>query len=281
MMTEKIAEALLDEAPLPNRSSAKALLFAHRFDASGERRWRQAAVRHLNIASARADELCSTKQWGLHGGLAGLGWTVEAVSRMLGVYDDLNEDSDAALLRELERGRWQGSFDVESGLAGIGIYFLERKHAAGIRLVIDHLESQLERARLAPGVMFLVAQVASPSVLERVLDAVPSASAVTWSRCARITGRDQDQQVAARLLEEAYAISPERVTDASLRRGAAGMAQMFAEIDEQRANVWRERTLSILERGEWKPDRDRDCLMDGEAGVALALMNVNVRIAVR
>lgn len=57
------------------------------------------------------------------------------------------------------------------------------------------------------------------------------------------------------------------------------MAQMFAQIDEQRANVWRERTLSILERGEWTPDNDGDCLMDGEAGVALALMNANVGIA--
>jgi Lanthionine synthetase C-like protein. len=277
-MTARIAEALLDEAPLPARSAAKALLFAQLHGTTGEQGWRQAAVRHLNIAIARADELCSTKQWGLHGGLAGLGWAVEVVSRMLGVCDDLNGDSDAALLRELERGRWQGSFDAGSGLAGIGIYFLERKHEAGIRLVIDHLESQLDRARLARGVMFLLAQVASPSILERVLDAVPFASAVTWLRCARITGRDQDYQVAARLLEEAYAVSPETVADASLRRGAAGMAQMFAQIDEQRANVWRERTLSILERGEWTPDSDGDCLMDGEAGVALALMNVNVGI---
>jgi hypothetical protein len=274
----RLAESLLAEEPLPARSAAKALLFANVHLATSERHWKQAAIRHLNVAIARADELCSTKQWGLCGGLAGLGWTVEIVSRMLGVSDDLNEDTDAALLRELERGRWRGSFDAASGLAGIGIYFLERNHAAGIKLVVDHLESQLDRARSARGVMYLLAEVASPSMLERVLDALPSDSAATWSRCARITGRDQDHHEASRLLEEACAVSPETITDASLRRGAAGMTRMFSQLDEVRANLWYERTLAIVERGEWTPDPGGDCLMDGEAGVALALMNVNVRM---
>jgi hypothetical protein len=275
----KLAGSLLAEEPLPARSAGKALLFANLYLAKNELHWKRAAIRHLNIAIARADELCATKQWGLHGGLAGLGWTVESVSRMLGASDDLNEDTDAALLRELERGRWRGSFDVESGLAGIGIYFLERNHAAGIKLVVDHLESQLDRARSARGVMSLLAEVASPSMLERFLDAMPSDSAAAWLRCARITGRDQDHHEAARLLEAAYAVSPQTITDASLRGGAAGMTRMFRQIDEEeRANLWCARTLAIVERGEWTPDPGGDCLMDGEAGVALALMNVNVRM---
>jgi hypothetical protein len=86
----------------------------------------------------------------LYGGLAGLGFVVEQVAREK---PEINEDTDAALLLELERGRWQGVPYLATGLAGRGVYFLERlplpAARRGLELVTGHLEEWLARANLA------------------------------------------------------------------------------------------------------------------------------------
>lgn len=103
-----------------------------------------AAADRLNRLIRTADALYSLRRFGLFDGLAGLGWVVEHLARMLG-FDatGLNADTDAALLGELERGAWRGSIDWAAGLAGLGVYFRERLPAPsaqrGLELVEAHL----------------------------------------------------------------------------------------------------------------------------------------------
>jgi Lanthionine synthetase C-like protein len=112
-------------------------------------------VERLNAAIRSAEVLHSTRQLGLFDGLAGLGWVVEHLFRRLRgpskdrIESPLNADVDAALLQELRRGRWQGAWDLGSGLSGFGIYFLERLPGAdarqGLELVAGHLEEVARR----------------------------------------------------------------------------------------------------------------------------------------
>lgn len=76
---------------------------------------------------------------GLHGGLAGLGWTIAHLA------DDEHADEicasiDLVLLRAL--ADWRGHYDLTGGLVGLGVYALERGEH-GHRLVARILE-QLE-----------------------------------------------------------------------------------------------------------------------------------------
>src|SRR5262245_16076297 len=107
------------------------LLLGYRALAEGNRRWMKLAVDSLNRAITTADALYSTKHFELFGGLSGLGWVIEEVTRqwrrLEGLPDQgegrdsgLNDDIDAALLLELQRGRWKGTGDLTSGLTGIG-----------------------------------------------------------------------------------------------------------------------------------------------------------------
>ena len=266
------SEALFAETEkAPARSIEKAVLFAHLSLVDDDSRWAPCAVRHLNAGIDSADELCATGRWGLYGGLAGLGWAVERVSRILGANtsDDLNKDTDAALLRELQRGRWWGSCDLESGLAGIGVYFVERIPArsaiAGVKLVVDHMESmagqdwprpwpsgaEFDVAGGLPGMMHVLAEAVAAGIqaevpvglIERAADWLRTHHApshpLAWRRdlgtaaiafrCARITGRGEDREFAERILDRCLAVSPadSAITTASVRDGSAGIAQTF------------------------------------------------------
>ncbi len=106
-----------------------------------------AAVQQLNRAIRQAEAMWSTRRLGLYGGLAGLGFVVEQIARE---NPEINEDTDAALLLELERGRWQGNPYLATGLTGLGVYFLERLQVPaarrGLELVLGHLDEVLGRA---------------------------------------------------------------------------------------------------------------------------------------
>ena len=104
----------------------------------------EAAIDRLNRLSRTADALYSMRRLALFDGLAGLGWVVEHLARMLG-FDatDLNTDTDAALLGELESGAWRGTLNWATGLAGLAVYFRERLPVPaarqGLELVKAHL----------------------------------------------------------------------------------------------------------------------------------------------
>jgi hypothetical protein len=127
------------------RNLAAALLLAYRGH-NGE------SIDHLNAAIRRADHLYSARCFGLFNGLAGLGWVVEHLYRRMSKRAEvspLNADVDAALLQELHRGRWEGSWDLANGLSGIGVYFLARLPGSnakqGLDLVVGHLAEVTSR----------------------------------------------------------------------------------------------------------------------------------------
>jgi hypothetical protein len=183
---DRITRGILAEDPLAapaGRNLTSALLLTYRWLGDGDVQWIGPAITRLNAAIASADGLYSTRRFGLFEGLAGLGWVVEHVARRLSGESretPLNGDIDAALLQELERGRWQHGWDLATGLAGLGIYFLERLPAAaalqGLALVVGHLEEvfcrrDLEREdprRLAELVYFLGQMETPIALLDRV-----------------------------------------------------------------------------------------------------------------
>jgi hypothetical protein len=317
-----LAGALLGEAEadtarsLEPRDPAGAVLFACLARADPDPRWARAAVRRLNRAIDGADALCASGRWGLHGGLAGLGWGVEHVSRVLEAgAGELNADTDAALLRELQRGRWRGSLGLESGLVGLGVYFLERLPAAsaieGVSLVLAHLEAlgsgsgaRLDVARGIPGLLHFLGELAATGIeadralrlSERCLAALrdqrdANVTDVGWCgelgtaailfQVTRRTGQAQHRALAQRLLDRCLAWPIDMVEDVSLRRGAAGIAHTFNRVHQAEHDP---RCLDAALR--WlgrtsellESGAAGNTLLDGRSGIALALLSATTAI---
>jgi len=75
---------------------------------------------------------------GLFEGFTGLAWTLQHVLPLYGIEDDPNAEFDASLTSLLSVPQWLGSFDLIYGVAGIGIYALERlPHPAAHDLVTN------------------------------------------------------------------------------------------------------------------------------------------------
>ncbi|MFZ0771836.1 MAG: lanthionine synthetase C family protein [Candidatus Sulfotelmatobacter sp.] len=147
----------------------EALLYGYLAVARNDLGWATRATERLNQAIDAANQ--QTGYLGLFGGLTGLGWTVEHISRLLNqlsfpaddeidsnaeaeddgaeeeaaIEEDLNAEIDAVVLRNLQRFTPSSPYDLISGLVGFGVYFLERlpKETAmqGIQAVFDHLET--------------------------------------------------------------------------------------------------------------------------------------------
>lgn len=151
-----------DSARRRYRRYEDALLFAYLACTREDAVWADRATESLNVAVDQASQ--GIAYLGLFGGLAGLGWTLEHVSRLLENVcttsedlaefngeerieqdqDDLNADVDMAILRNLDHFNSSRCFDLISGLVGFGTYFFERwpreSAAEGIRTVFVRLE---------------------------------------------------------------------------------------------------------------------------------------------
>jgi len=164
------ASVLARDYPMPStwrRSHAtyeNALLFAYLGCALDDILWKTRAVDALNDTIDHIGDI--NRDIAIIGGLSGLGWVAHHVSDLLDI-GRLDEDSqesgtaaggapeigitewiDSALLRKLSRD-WRGSFDLISGLVGVGVYFFERLESSaaakeGLILVMNHLESLAE-----------------------------------------------------------------------------------------------------------------------------------------
>lgn len=162
-----IADAIQDRTYSPpsrrsrqHRRYEEPLLYGYLAVAYNDQAWLNRAVEKLNAAIS--DAPIFQRNLGLFGGLCGLGWSVAHLSQLLaqvpdlveanedeplegGEDDDLNADVDAQLIHSLQCAKWNGPYDLISGLVGFGTYFLERFPAGrslqGIKLIVDHLQA--------------------------------------------------------------------------------------------------------------------------------------------
>jgi lantibiotic biosynthesis protein len=88
---------------------------------------------------------------GMFNGLTSIGWTIQHCTQLFGRPDaddgdteDPLEDLEQLVLARLRVECWTESYDLVSGLVGIGVYFLERLPSAeaseGLSLIVGHLE---------------------------------------------------------------------------------------------------------------------------------------------
>jgi lantibiotic biosynthesis protein len=73
---------------------------------------------------------------GLFEGFAGLAWTLSHVLSRYGIDEDPNTEFDESLAEILAVDLWPGSFDLVYGIAGIGLYAVERLPRPGARTLI-------------------------------------------------------------------------------------------------------------------------------------------------
>lgn len=122
------------------------------------------ALLHAELAAATGDQLEAERARALTagcvdalaeltmgpellGGFTGLAWAVEAVERRLGApAEDQAAEIDEALLAHLSAGRWEGEYDLVSGLVGFAAYALDRLPAPSGRRLLEVLFDQLEAA---------------------------------------------------------------------------------------------------------------------------------------
>jgi lantibiotic modifying enzyme len=136
------------------------------------RGWDRAAHRQLSVA-ARAVEHRGCPSLGLFGGLSGLAYTALTLSKEGTRYQRLRHSLDNALLTQLHtllcgspalgRGMAVSTFDLISGLTGVGVYLLTRGEHTGdvdapktvIRALIDIAadQSPLPRWYTPPGLL--------------------------------------------------------------------------------------------------------------------------------
>ena len=156
---------LLESLPTPERKewgaslggghAGTALLYSYAALAEGEskRKTYEARARaHLETAVGMLAHY--EQRPGLFAGFAGVAWTVDHLQRcgILGEAEDLNEEIDEALLALLDPGRWDGLPELIDGLAGIGLYALDRSVCARSRMMVDQILSILQStAEQAPG----------------------------------------------------------------------------------------------------------------------------------
>lgn len=157
---EEIERALLEavaEAPdadvNPNLGAGlagRALFFAY-FDAVREDE--EAGDQAVELIGRSIEALShQTLLPSLYGGFCGVGWVVEHLTRELyGGADDITGAVDAALREHLDKAPAERlQFELIEGLAGFGLYLLERlPHPDAARLLettLDHLERSAEES---------------------------------------------------------------------------------------------------------------------------------------
>lgn len=108
----------------------------------------EAIVNEILDAAIRLTEEIADVRPSLYGGVAGLGWTIHHVGRLLGGWDpEATEVLDTELLAYLEHLSPSTSpFDLMGGLVGLGVYGLEAENRRLVELVVEHLAALSEES---------------------------------------------------------------------------------------------------------------------------------------
>jgi lantibiotic modifying enzyme len=136
-------------SPLASGSAGVALFFAYAHQLWADRGWDDLAMDLVG----RAMESAAAHPFGLSlfSGASGVGWVLSHLEgRLFEVDDDPGEEVETALLAALASSVVRWPFELIAGLAGLGVYFLERLPWPGARQgaerVIERLAESAERS---------------------------------------------------------------------------------------------------------------------------------------
>jgi lantibiotic modifying enzyme len=185
-------------ASLSTGRAGVAVLFAYAYASLGEPRYRETALSLLDDAIGTA--AVTSLPAGLHDGFTGIGWAIEYLRKLFGLeeQEDPNEETDRRIEQILRLEASSASYDLVSGLVGIGVYCLERLPSpAGLRcaeLVAKQLAQRAERdgraARwhTAPGLLPEYQRLVSPDGYYNVGMAHGVPGAIAWLARAHSVG---------------------------------------------------------------------------------------------
>lgn len=128
---------------LGNGSAGIALALGHLSRLYPRRGIEDAAVRCLEHALDGC--AVGVVQPSLYNGFTGVGWVVEHLTdRLLDGDGDPNEDMSDALARLVRRGPWRAPVELVEGIAGFGLFALERHRRRGDARLVPYLLDRLE-----------------------------------------------------------------------------------------------------------------------------------------
>lgn len=151
----EIAEALPDaasragspQASLASGLAGQALFYAYLALSTADE---AAAERAAEFLERAADELANTPlPPHLYAGFPGVAWTMEHLQDVLFETPEGEEaedpilEIDEALLGPLSRSPWIGEYDLIGGLAGLGVYALERLPRPSARTLLERIVERL------------------------------------------------------------------------------------------------------------------------------------------
>jgi hypothetical protein len=140
--------ARVDEAAAPHPAvAATAALVMHHVARSTATDEPAAAAQRMveRAVDGLADHVVTSA---LHGGLSGVGFVLAHVRDLASDDPDDPVDAiDAALLEALDaHASWRGDVDLISGLVGIGVHAVQRRHRPGGPAMVERIVAHLERA---------------------------------------------------------------------------------------------------------------------------------------
>jgi lantibiotic modifying enzyme len=140
----RAAETL--DCSLASGHAGLAIAFAYFHRWRVDRGFGETSAQHLNLA---IDHLSLIPLMpGLHAGFSGIAWAAAHLDRLAGRADetaDAFESIDAALEDLLSAESWDRDYDLIGGLAGIGVYALERLPHPAARKCLAGVVEQLAR----------------------------------------------------------------------------------------------------------------------------------------
>lgn len=141
-------------ASLAAGSAGQALFYtylAKHYEAAGDE---QTAARHAETALGLLDQAfegvaSAPMSESLYAGFPGVAWVAAHLSgRLFSDEEDGNAEVDGALLPSLLHSPWRGEYDLMHGLAGLGVYALERLPApSGVQCLEAIVDRLAERAQ--------------------------------------------------------------------------------------------------------------------------------------
>lgn len=127
---------------LSDGNAGRALLYAYLGEVWPDRGFDDLVTRHLERAIDQMTD--QSMHAGLYGGFTGLAWVTEHLQPGLAGDDDANLAVDELLRDFLSATPWSGEYDVISGLAGCGVYGLERLPRAIAAEIVARVVARLD-----------------------------------------------------------------------------------------------------------------------------------------